>query len=53
MTKPNSTLVACLIDGSGSMHDLIEQTISGFNEFVGEQLRHPGDIKFSVAIFNH
>lgn len=43
MTKPDSTLVAVVMDRSGSMSSCRSVTIEGFNEFLRKQKETPGD----------
>ena len=40
-----------ILDRSGSMHDLIDETISGYNAFIKEQ-REVGPAKVTLAIFD-
>lgn len=50
--KENFTAIAYLLDGSGSMASLTDDTIGGFNTFVTEQKALPGEATFSMYIFN-
>lgn len=52
MTKPNFTSINVLIDASGSMGDLTNDTIGGFNQFLKDQKQVPGEAIFSLCLFN-
>lgn len=43
MPKPNSTLIAVVLDRSGSMGSIFEDTCGGFNRFVEEQKKETSD----------
>ncbi len=53
MTKPNYTSINIILDASGSMHHLTDQTIKSFNDFLKEQKEVPGEASLSLAVFNH
>lgn len=50
--NPNLTEIAYLLDRSGSMQSLRESAIAGFNTFLDEQRRVPGDARFSLVLFD-
>src|SRR5271157_3518651 len=52
MTKQNLTSINILLDGSGSMAPLINDTIGGVNKFLEEQKTVPGEAMLSLHIFN-
>lgn len=52
MTKPNFTSINILLDGSGSMEPLINDTIGGVNKFLADQQAIPGEAVLSLGIFN-
>lgn len=51
--KTNITEIVMLIDCSGSMAPLREDTVGGFNSFIEEQKQLPGKALFSCVLFNH
>lgn len=46
------TLINFVLDKSGSMDVIREATISGFNEFLGDQVKQPGKTLFSLTTFD-
>jgi uncharacterized protein YegL len=48
----NLTEIAYVLDRSGSMETLQEAAISGFNSFVKEQLKAPGEANLSLLLFD-
>lgn len=52
MTRENYTSVNVIIDRSGSMGRLTTDTIGGFNTFLAEQKNVPGDVAFTLCLFN-
>lgn len=52
MTRPNSTEIVAVIDRSGSMAPIRQETISGFNVFVEEQRRVPGEARMTLVQFD-
>lgn len=52
MTKENFTAIAVIIDASGSMAGLTNDTIGNFNTFLSEQKLIPGEAAFSLCTFN-
>lgn len=53
MTKPDSSLIAVVMDRSGSMEDICDITIKGFNEFLKNQKEQPGDCVMYYTHFDH
>lgn len=51
--NPNLTEIAYVLDRSGSMASMTEAAISGFNEFLDEQLDMPGDANLSLLLFDN
>ena len=45
-------VVACVIDRSSSMFPVKEQVISGFNAFMEEQKKQPGDATIQITLFD-
>lgn len=50
--KENFTSVNVIIDKSGSMAGLTNDTIGGFNTFVADQKNVPGDVAFTLCLFS-
>lgn len=53
MPNPNLTLVAVILDRSGSMAPLREATITGLNEFLGIQRKASNDVLLHLVQFDH
>lgn len=51
--NPNLTEIAYILDRSGSMQPMTEAAITGFNEFLQEQLDEPGDANLSLLLFDN
>lgn len=51
MTNPNLTSINVIIDRSGSMHGLTADTIGGFNQFLSDQKKAPGEAIFTLCTF--
>lgn len=49
----NLTEIAYVLDRSGSMQSLTEAAITGFNEFLQQQLDEPGDANLSLMLFDN
>lgn len=47
------TELVCIIDRSGSMHQIRDDAIGGFNAFLEGQQQHPGRARFTLVLFNH
>jgi uncharacterized protein YegL len=50
--KENLTEIVALLDRSGSMERLRNDTIGGFNHFLGEQKEIPGEAFLTTVLFN-
>jgi hypothetical protein len=50
--KSNYAHVSILLDRSGSMINIKESTIAGFNKFIKDQKKVPGEMTLSVAQFD-
>ena len=48
----NLTEIAFILDRSGSMQPLVEQTIAGFNHFLRDQQALPGQARFTLVLFD-
>ena len=53
MTKPNLVDIVCVADRSGSMSMIKSDAIGGFNHFLEQQKKLPGDARFTLALFDH
>lgn len=54
MPNPNSTLIAVVLDRSGSMANVVADTIGGFNTFLAEQRKNPvDDCRLSLVQFDN
>ncbi len=53
MTNPNLTHIAFLLDRSGSMQSIKDDTEGGFNAFIEEQRRQPGECRVTLAQFDN
>ncbi|MFE4498813.1 VWA domain-containing protein [Rhodococcus sp. NPDC056743] len=52
MTNPDLTLIAVLLDRSGSMHSIKSDTEGGFNAFIAEQRTRAGAAVVTLAQFD-
>jgi hypothetical protein len=52
MTDPNKTLIVMLLDRSGSMSSIAQDTIGGFKTFIDEQKKAPGECLVSLFQFD-
>ena len=52
MPKNNLVEIICVIDRSGSMADIRSDAVGGFNTFLEEQKKLPGEAKMTIALFN-
>lgn len=50
--KPNSMLAAIVIDRSGSMSSVVDDTIGGFNTLLREQQQLHGDVRMTLVQFD-
>lgn len=51
--KDNFTSIIAILDASGSMSPLAEETISGFNKFIEDQKAEEGEAILTIATFNY
>jgi uncharacterized protein YegL len=49
----NLSEIVCIVDRSGSMDAIRSDAIGGFNSFLNEQKKEPGDATLSLVLFNH
>ncbi len=52
MTKPNLTHLYFLLDRSGSMQSIKDDTEGGFDAFMAEQRKQPGECRVTLAQFD-
>lgn len=52
MTNPNLTLIAALLDRSGSMEDCRRPTETGFDEMINKQRSEPGEAIVTLSQFD-
>ena len=52
MTDKNKTEIAVILDRSGSMHNIRQDMIGGFDAFIDEQRREPGELRVSLYQFD-
>ena len=50
--KPGLTEIVFIIDKSGSMHNLIDDTIGGFNSVIEEQREGDGEVYVTTVLFS-
>lgn len=50
--NPNLAEIAFILDRSGSMESLREQAIAGFNHFLGDQAKQPGEARLTLVLFD-
>ena len=53
MTNSNLTYIAFLLDRSGSMQSIKDDTEGGFNAFIAEQRKEPGECRVTLAQFDN
>ncbi len=53
MTDQNKTAIMMIVDRSGSMRPLSQDVVGGFNQFVEEQKKEPGDATLTLVQFDH
>ena len=51
--KNNKTELVFILDRSGSMSGLEEDTVGGFNSMIKKQRKLEGEVKVSTVLFNH
>jgi len=52
MTNPNLTHLYFLLDRSGSMQTIVDDTVGGFDAFIAEQRTSPGECRVTLAQFD-
>ena len=52
MTNPNLTHLYFLLDRSGSMQTIVDDTVGGFDAFIAEQRKSPGECRVTLAQFD-
>jgi len=52
MARKNFSEIVCVLDRSGSMEQLVDDTIGGFNSFVKEQKDVDGEANLSLVLFD-
>lgn len=50
---PDLTEIAFVLDRSGSMETMRSEAIGGFNHFLSEQKKEPGQVRFTLVLFDH
>lgn len=48
----DATLITCILDRSGSMQDILDDAIGGFNSFLAQQKALSGEAEITVALFD-
>jgi len=51
--NPDSTEIAFVLDRSGSMESMKAEAIGGFNHFISEQKKEPGQVRFTLVLFDN
>lgn len=51
--NPNLTEIAFVMDRSGSMEAMKAEAIGGFNAFIESQKQLPGDVRFTLILFDN
>ena len=51
--KKDFSVIVCVLDRSGSMGSIVDDSIGGFNTFLKEQQEEPGEAKMTMVLFNH
>lgn len=52
MPNQDLTEIICVIDRSGSMDSIKTDAIGGFNSFINEQKKVPGEARLTLVLFN-
>lgn len=47
------TELVFILDKSGSMHELVEDTIGGFNSMIEQQKKEPGEARITTVLFDN
>lgn len=53
MTDKNKTSILCILDRSGSMSSIKDDAIGGYNNFIENQKKEPGDAFVTTILFDH
>jgi uncharacterized protein YegL len=51
--RDDLTAILMILDRSGSMEPLTDDTVGGFNNFIDDQKAQPGDALVTLVLFNH
>ena len=51
-TKPEPVQIVCILDRSGSMRELVTDTIGGYNSFLEKQKQEPGTAEVTTVLFD-
>lgn len=51
--KDQHVEIACIVDRSGSMQSIASDAVGGFNTFLEGQKSEPGDVRFTLVLFDH
>lgn len=51
--RKDLTEIVCIIDRSGSMQSIASDAIGGYNAFLDDQKRFPGQARFTLILFDH
>ena len=51
--RKNLTEIVFILDMSGSMYSLVQDTIGGYNSMIGKQRHIKGDVLVSTVLFNN
>lgn len=51
--KPNFSEIVCIVDRSGSMAPIRDDAIGGFNAFIDDQKKLPGEAQLTLVLFDH
>jgi hypothetical protein len=52
MTNPDLTHIYFLLDRSGSMQSIVDDTVGGFDAFIAEQRKTPGECRVTLSQFD-
>ncbi|WP_205544195.1 vWA domain-containing protein [Rubrobacter indicoceani] len=51
--KKDLTEIVCVLDRSGSMEAIRSDAVGGFNGFLDDQKREPGEARLTLVLFDH
>lgn len=51
--RDDLTAILMILDRSGSMMSLADDTVGGFNHFIAQQKQEPGEAIVTLVLFNH